>query len=876
MINGNPNPTVGKDEYYTLVDYSLGLAYLDVSSKYIWRIKKKVRGMWKDITKEPPKTGISVPFKFGEAVIGAEFTIEVYKETKNIFTQKNETHKMGEIIVIPKSSKAPKITKVVLFNRGARDINKASYTDRLIARAYCVGMFNQTIDFHLWEDDAAGGGHHAGINKNNRSNRVYSAKVNRDGIAEVEISLSADQRVLRQIANRMMMSGDKDEGKYHEFYVTASYEGKILKANERNVAVENPDYKQKPKEYTPKFPATPASRTPTHHDEEDKIKAAYFVNDKNQKLVKTTVGEEVKVQIITQGMVGKHLQYRVWEYDAGKHDEIYSSPRLKVVGNIMTHVSGFKITKERFQKGVDLPYGDPDEQVQNYFIEVLPLDISVSSKKFGIDTSVGLMTVAVEKTRTPTKVGETKKKEEKGTCVCKQYDLVWGNKVSCEFRKKVVEICAELWGENRKIEMANGLMAVMNVETAGSFKAHHREGYKTANESPKELTISSFHKNGNTKSSRAIGLIQFTQEALEGMGEFPKATESSRGTQARFDALNKLKLSYAQMGEIKQLEKVKKYFEPVRNRVKTPEDIYLQVFAPDGVGKKDDFILYRGGTDEYESNVSVDINSKGKYKNDNNIQRSEILERFHDSKDKGKENKADKFICSSSKKESNIGLEDIVTYHIYANGEIEKHIPKKIKSGYEKKYRYVYHDQNKKEHQICVVDFVLADKRGNGSLIDNIPKGYINSYDYPKGGNAQTAYVYSNGDICVKGTRYGLRKYPKLTGKVELVRMKDNLSYEKDNIKVYYSFRSSQRRYCNPETYAGFIGVLAELGREDILCTGMCFEDATSYPSLTHPNGDSADTAYYSTLELEQKKLMLSKNFILKIYFEEKEVGILN
>lgn len=108
-------------------------------------------------------------------------------------------------------------------------------------------------------------------------------------------------------------------------------------------------------------------------------------------MVKTTVGEEVKVQIITQGMVGKHLQYRVWEYDAGNHDEIYSSPRLKVVGNIMTHVSGFKITKELFQKGVDLPYGDPDEQVQNYFIEVLPLDISVSSKKFGIDTSVGLM-----------------------------------------------------------------------------------------------------------------------------------------------------------------------------------------------------------------------------------------------------------------------------------------------------------------------------------------------------------------------------------------------------------------------------------------------------------------------------------------------------
>lgn len=107
---------------------------------------------------------------------------------------------MGELIVIPKSSKEPKITKVVLFNKGARDVNKANYTDKLIARAYCVGMFNRTINFHLWEDDASGGGHNATINKNNRHKKPYPAKVNIDGIAEAEISLSADPNVLKQIA----------------------------------------------------------------------------------------------------------------------------------------------------------------------------------------------------------------------------------------------------------------------------------------------------------------------------------------------------------------------------------------------------------------------------------------------------------------------------------------------------------------------------------------------------------------------------------------------------------------------------------------------------------------------------------------------------
>ncbi|MGV0964669.1 hypothetical protein [Empedobacter falsenii] len=47
----------------------------------------------------------------------------------------------------------------------------------------------------------------------------------------------------------------------------------------------------------------------------------------------------------------------------------------------------------------------------------------------------------------------------------------------------------------------------------------------------------------------------------------------------------------------------------------------------------------------------------------------------------------------------------------------------------------------------------------------------------------------------------------------------------------------------------------------------MCFKDATSYPSVTHPNGDSADTAYFPTLELEQKKVDAFKKFHFeKIY----------
>ena len=50
----------------------------------------------------------------------------------------------------------------------------------------------------------------------------------------------------------------------------------------------------------------------------------------------------------------------------------------------------------------------------------------------------------------------------------------------------------------------------------------------------------------------------------------------------------------------------------------------------------------------------------------------------------------------------------------------------------------------------------------------------------------------------------------------------------------------------------------------------MCFEDATSYPSVTHSNGDSADTAYYPTLVSEQKKVNAFKHFNFKNIYRGK------
>jgi hypothetical protein len=220
---------------------------------------------------------------------------------------------------------------------------------------------------------------------------------------------------------------------------------------------------------------------------------------------------------------------------------------------------------------------------------------------------------------------------------------------------------------------------------------------------------------------------------------------------------------------------------------------------------------------------------------------------------------------STNENDENTGEVKNIEYHIYYDARIEKHIPKnydvKLQKG---KILYFYHTESGDKIFVTECFFHFVAKRKNGKKTYSIPKGYIDTYKYPKEGDAKNAYVYENEDIVVDGIRYGMRIYSIDKGFVQLVRMPDNLKINKNGVKIIYKFRNSSRRFCSPEAFAGFIGALAEMGFDDVECTGMCFEDSTSYPSLFHPNGDSADTAYFNTLEREQKKVDAFARFHFK------------
>jgi len=318
------------------------------------------------------------------------------------------------------------------------------------------------------------------------------------------------------------------------------------------------------------------------------------------------------------------------------------------------------------------------------------------------------------------------------------------------------------------------------------------------------------YKKDGTKTSRAVGLIQFTQAALVQIGEFKNGSG--------FDKLHEVKLKLAKMGEIKQLDYVKKYFEGSKDKIKTPEDIYLHVFAPTGVGQKDDFVLYTKGTEKYSQNKSIDEEND----NDGKIQRSEILGRYKTSFNEGKSNKANKFVCAlkTPAKPTNTNAKDIVTYRIYSDGKIERHIPKKIKEDFMNKYKYVYHSKDNIEHLLGIFNFKLTTEMNKGNVAGK--------------------------------------------NEVELIDIREFKGYSSSTTKLkFLTINSdSKRYYINPDCYAGLLGAMASMNIDYLGFNGFSnYEAKSTGGSSSHRNGEKGDLRYLSKKQKGEPTILQDSHF---------------
>ncbi|OWP82708.1 hypothetical protein BWK59_14420, partial [Flavobacterium davisii] len=158
-------------------------------------------------------------------------------------------------------------------------------------------------------------------------------------------------------------------------------------------------------------------------------------------------------------------------------------------------------------------------------------------------------TIEIPEGKSPAIVGKTKgvkKEENKGGCFCKQEEnqFYWSDKLTCDQRKKVLDVCKELWGEKNKKEKASQLMSIIYIETNKTFSPSADNGIGFS------------------------GLIQFNDRAAKGVGT----------TRAELK----------KMTFIKQMDYVKKYLEKRKDELNTMTDMYLLVMKPSAVGKGND------------------------------------------------------------------------------------------------------------------------------------------------------------------------------------------------------------------------------------------------------------------------------------------------
>lgn len=435
-----------------------------------------------------------------------------------------------------------------------------------------------------------------------------------------------------------------------------------------------------------------------------------------------------------------------------------------------------------------------------------------------------------------------------GTCVCKEYDLIWGEKVSCEFRQKVIRIAKNLGLPQEKNEGANRLMAVMALETMGTFSPTYDNGMGY------------------------YGLIQFGETAASTL----KTTTSA----------------LIKMTAVDQLDYVEEHIAKKKSSIKNLTDLYLTVLLPalTGKGDDDDHVLWTNSRAAYYNNPAFhkeegewenkidtgkkDKNGKTIYKRgyNKNVEAKtymwEVRKEIESWYQRGSKFKSKTFQCNldnNSNKE--INAKDIVTYRIYDNGTIEKHIPKIIKPEYEKKYKYVYHDKENKEHDICIADWHTTTKKliSKKKLYSKPTHSKVISDTLVSEGQTTRRVIYENGDIAEYGYNKGdtfWRLYASTSEIIELVKMPENVNY------VKYSFSGTKRQYTGPNYFAGFIGALAKTGYS-ILTTGSCFKYGSCFPSQLHVNGESIDTKYLWKLQDDQKFI----DTMMFFHFRERKVG---
>lgn len=412
-IIGNANPTVGKEEFYSVDQFLpevLPFQNAAKTNRVQWEIYVLENGTWRK-TKENDKTGNVISYKF----------LQKSLDRKGIRILARRGDEVARLNVKTHPAQEPKIDSVELLDKnGSKPTKPLSYGQTLKARVHCLHMEKRKVFVTLWEDDVDGRGHA----KANEKNIIKTLPgIVKNGKADVDFVLIPS---FAKIAKK-----DGKEDKIHEYYVTTDFnKEKIASKNVDVNDLETPvaPYKKKVPVQQPtqpkvpvKQPVLPKANTPASSAPAKKEKAeitnVHLTDTAGRAISGEFKQKQIKVWIDSKGLIGKEIRLKLYDKDETWNDLLFDE-KFTIKSNIYSVV--VSLNEIPRSKGGDNVFEGKQQEVFAD-VEVIATSKNKSSKIVQVDVKVfkpDPIEVTDKVMKTGEKSGENKKTKSCGEKYC--------------------------------------------------------------------------------------------------------------------------------------------------------------------------------------------------------------------------------------------------------------------------------------------------------------------------------------------------------------------------------------------------------------------------------------------------------------------------
>jgi uncharacterized protein (TIGR02594 family) len=405
-ITGNPNPVVGKEEFYTINAFFGSLLPNPLIPKssfgppVSWAIYILENGKWRK-TKENDKRGDKVSYTF----------LQKSLERKGIRILATRGEQVARLDIKTQAAGSPKIDSVELLDKsGKKPAKPLSYGQTLKARVHCLHMEKRKVYVTLWEDDAKKGGHNTANEKNIIETRFGIVK---NGKADIDFPL-------RPSFAKIATKAGPEKDKIHEYYVTTEFNkekipSKNVNVNELEAPVApfkgkttSPGQTQPVKNNVPvQKPKTPTQTVPVQTKVKGVINSVNITDANGNKIKGVFKENRIKVWINSKGLIGKEVRLKLYDEDILSNDELLDQ-KFTIKSDLHVRL----VPLDTIPRSLGGDFGEGPELELFAYVEVLLSGVNKPSEIVNVDATV-FKPDPIEPSKSVFKQGKNDKKDEK-------------------------------------------------------------------------------------------------------------------------------------------------------------------------------------------------------------------------------------------------------------------------------------------------------------------------------------------------------------------------------------------------------------------------------------------------------------------------------